>query len=117
MKKATAPDTGAVLDTTTGQVSAPDFATLELDSPITRGDQVIDKLQIRKPDAGSLRGVKLLDLLQMDVTAIRTLAPRITFPTLTTADVDKLDPADLVSLGTEIASFFMKKADRASLTA
>ncbi|MCC7632570.1 phage tail assembly protein [Stenotrophomonas rhizophila] len=110
------PDT-AVLDTSTGQVSAPDYTTIDLDSPITRGDQVIDRLQVRKPDAGSLRGVKLLDLLQMDVTAIRTLAPRITFPTLTTADVDKLDPADLVSLGTEIAGFFMKKADRESLNA
>jgi hypothetical protein len=107
----------ALLDTSTGQVSTPDYATIELDSPISRGDQVIDKLQVRKPDAASLRGVKLVDLLQMEVTAIRTLTPRITFPTLTTADVDKLDPADLVTLGTEIAAFFMKKADRESLNA
>lgn len=105
----------ALLDTSTGRISAPDYLTFELDVPIQRGDQIIDTLQLRKPDAGSLRGVKLVDLLQLDISAIRLLAPRITTPALTTADVDKLDPADLVTLGTEIASFFMKKADRESL--
>lgn len=107
----------ALLDTSTGKVNAPDYVTFELDAPIQRGDQVIEKLQLRKPDAGTLRGVKLVDLLQLDTTAIRMLAPRITTPSLTTADVDKLDPADLVTLGTEIASFFMKKADREYLNA
>lgn len=110
------PDT-ALLDTTTGKVTAADFVTIELDSPIQRGDQVIDTVQLRKPDAGTLRGVKLVDLLQLDTSAIRLLVPRITSPTLTTADVDKLDPADLVTVGTEIAGFFMKKADRESLNA
>lgn len=113
MSRKTAHD--ALLDTTTGNVSVPDYLTLELDSPIQRGEQTIDTLHLRKPDAGCLRGVKLMDLLQLDTSAIRLLAPRITTPALTTADVDKLDPADLVTLGTEIASFFMKKADRESL--
>ncbi|MGS7839955.1 phage tail assembly protein, partial [Stenotrophomonas maltophilia] len=40
---------------------------------------------------------------------------RITEPTLTTADANKLDPADLVAIGTVTAGFFLPKAQRESL--
>ncbi|WP_369969867.1 phage tail assembly protein [Stenotrophomonas rhizophila] len=90
---------------------------IELDVPIQRGEQLIESLQLRKPDAGSLRGIKLVDLLQMDVGAISTLLPRITTPILTAADVAKLDPADLVAVGQEVVTFFMSKATRESLPA
>lgn len=67
--------------------------------------------------ARSLRGIKLMDLLQMDVTSVSTLLPRITTPTLTPHDVTKLDPADIVSISTELLSFFLNKATRESLPA
>ncbi|GMR27020.1 hypothetical protein STENOSP10_12390 [Stenotrophomonas sepilia] len=89
--------------------------TVTLDYPIQRGEQVISAVKLRKPSAGELRGIKLVDLLQIDVSAVATLLPRITEPTLTAADVNKLDPADLVAIGTHTASFFVPKAQRESL--
>jgi hypothetical protein len=83
-----------------------------LENPIRRGDQVISSLTLRKPDAGTLRGIKLADLLQMDVGALITLLPRISTPTLTAADAAKLDPVDLVALATEVGNFFLTKAQR-----
>lgn len=88
-----------------------------LDAPITRGDQRIEQVELRKPDAGTLRGIKLVDLLQLDVVALRTLLPRVSVPALTTSDVDRLDPVDLVSLGTEVLGFFMSRQERESLPA
>lgn len=87
---------------------------ITLEVPIKRGEQLITDVALRKPDAGSLRGIKLMDLLQMDVGALSILLPRISSPALTTADVGKLDPVDLVNLGTEVSTFFVPRKDRAS---
>ncbi len=40
----------------------PNEETVELDTPIVRGEQSITSLTLRKPMAGELRGVKLNDL-------------------------------------------------------
>lgn len=48
----------------------PQPGSILLETPIRRGDQVISSLTLRKPDAGTLRGIKLADLLQMDVGAL-----------------------------------------------
>lgn len=85
--------------------------------PISRGDQLISSLQLRRPNAGELRGITLVDLLQMDVSALALLLPRISSPALTAADVGQLDPADLVSIATEVGGFFLSKAQRESLAA
>ena len=85
---------------------------IPLDQPIVRGEQTITELKVRKPGAGELRGLKLADLLQMDVTALATLLPRISSPALTTADVNAMDPADLLAVGQEVQVFFLPKAQR-----
>lgn len=90
-------------------------AAITLDTPLKRGDQTIDKILLRKPQSGELRGLKLTDVMQMDVSAMTVLLPRITSPTLTPQDVAALDPADLLSLSSEVSGFFLSKADRASL--
>lgn len=87
-------------------------ATITLDTPIKRGDQEITTITLRKPGSGELRGVSLMDLMRMDVTALHTVLPRITDPTLTAADVSKLDPADLVQLASEVTSFLLTKRDK-----
>ncbi|MCK4151989.1 phage tail assembly protein [Ralstonia pseudosolanacearum] len=87
-------------------------ATVTLDTPITRGEQTISAITVRKPGAGELRGVSLMDLMRMDVTALHAVLPRITTPTLTTADVSRLDPADLTQLGLEVTSFLLTKAQK-----
>ncbi|MGQ5250746.1 phage tail assembly protein, partial [Xanthomonas arboricola] len=45
---------------------------IPLDQPIVRGEQTITDLKVRKPGAGELRGLKLTDVLQLDVTALAT---------------------------------------------
>ncbi|MFY9326426.1 MAG: phage tail assembly protein, partial [Georgfuchsia sp.] len=62
---------------------------------------------------GELRGVTLTDLLQMDVNALTRVVPRISDPTLTEAEVARMDPADLVSIGSEVAGFLLPRSVQA----
>lgn len=86
--------------------------TITLDEPIKRGDTLITEITLRKPKAGELRGVSLVDLGNMSVVALQQVLPRITTPILTGQDVANLDPADLLEIGAEVAAFLVKKADR-----
>jgi hypothetical protein len=83
--------------------------TIKLDQPIKRGETDISQVDIAKPNAGALRGIKLRDLLYMDVIALMKVLPRVTTPSLTEAEVAMLDPADLTSLGTEVVTFLVPK--------
>lgn len=96
----------------TAQAAAPAVNpnTVTLETPIERAGQQISTVTLRKPRAGELRGVSLTDLLQMDVTALQTVLPRITEPVLHKQDVLNLDPADLVQLGTKVSGFLLPKA-------
>lgn len=87
-------------------------ATVTLDTPIKRGEQVIEHVTVTKPNAGALRGLSLYNVMQMDVTTLTTLLPRITNPTLTDADIKAMDVADLTSLAGEVTNFFVKAADK-----
>jgi hypothetical protein len=85
-------------------------STIDLDTPIKRGATEISQVTLRKPASGELRGTNLADLLQMDVTALERVIPRISNPTLTTHEVQALDPADLFQLGAAVSSFLLPKA-------
>ncbi|WP_258397327.1 phage tail assembly protein [Paraburkholderia unamae] len=89
--------------------------THTLDTPIVRGNQTIDKITLRKPRSGELRGVSLADLVNLDVSALSKVLPRISSPTLTEHDVSSIDPADLVQIGGIFAGFLMSKAVKAKL--
>lgn len=89
--------------------------TVELDEPIKRSSGEIKRLQIRKPNAGALRGVTLMALVQVDVQALCTVLPRVCEPILTPAEIKDLDPADLLNTGATLASFFMSKAERLAI--
>lgn len=93
-----------------GQAPSVDDNTVTLDSPIWRGETVIDHVTLRRPKAGELRGISLTDLLQLDVAALQAVLPRITSPMLLKQDVAELDPADLVQLGTKVAGFLLPRA-------
>lgn len=101
--------------------SATDTAKLvevTLSEPIQRGDTLIEKLTVRKPKSGELRGgLSLQDLITCDIGAILTLIPRITNPPLTRPEADSLDPADLTEIGGVIRGFFMTAAERKMLEA
>lgn len=90
-----------------------DFAIVTLEKPIPRGDKLISSLTVRRPNAGALRGLSLMDVATMNVTTLQKLLPRITSPTLTETDIAlHLDVVDLTALGMEVASFLVKKQDR-----
>ncbi|KYM71744.1 phage tail assembly protein [Pantoea agglomerans] len=83
---------------------------VELDTPILRGKTEITSVTVRKPQSGALRGTRLQALLDMDVNALITVLPRITTPALTAAEINEMDPADLVSLSVEVVTFLLKKS-------
>lgn len=89
--------------------------TVTLDTPITRGETKIEAVTLRKPSAGELRGTSLQDLVNLDVNALSKVLPRISNPTLTEAEVARMDPADLVQLGATFAGFLTPKAVLATL--
>lgn len=91
-----------------------DTATVTLDTPIARQGGDITAVTLRKPTAGELRGVQLGSLLQMEVSALLTVLPRITQPSLTAPELASMDPADLLQIGTEVAGFLLPKALRPS---
>ena len=93
-------------------MNAPTSKTITLDTPIKRGDQSITSVTLRKPSSGELRGLNLTALLQMDVNSLKKVLPRITSPILKEQDIDSLDPADLVDLGSSIALFLVNKANQ-----
>jgi hypothetical protein len=53
-----------------------------LDYPIKRGDTEVKEITLRKPLAGQLRGIKLGELLNLDVGSVQMILPRISTPTL-----------------------------------
>ena len=96
----------------------PNERTVELDGAIVRGAQTITSITLRKPMAGELRGVSLVELMQMEVLALRKVLPRITTPTLTDIEIGRMDPADLLQCGVAVAGFLVQKSLReASLDA
>ena len=83
--------------------------TVQLDQAIKRGDTGILSLSLRKPKTGALRGIKLIDLLNMDYSALAVLLPRITEPALTPADIADMDPADFTKVASGAIGFFVSQ--------
>lgn len=79
--------------------------------PIKRGETTISEVTIRKPNTGALRGLKMTEILRMDVNTMLILLPRISEPALLPNEVGELDPQDLLQLSGEVVSFFMNPAD------
>lgn len=65
-------------------------------------------IDLRKPKSGELRGLKLTDILQMDVDSMITLLPRISMPPLSGVQAGNLEPEDLTALSVKAVSFFAK---------
>ena len=84
-----------------------EYTQITLAQPLKQGDKRIDEITLRKPISGELRGVKLLDIMQMDVSAYVPLLPRITTPMLSEQQINNLDPVDLVQIMTGVQSFFV----------
>lgn len=106
-------DVTDVSDTPNAEVKDPN--SHDLDTPLVRGKQSITRVTLRKPTSGELRGTSLSDLVNLDVAALQKVLPRISSPTLTDADVARMDPADLVQLGGIFSGFLMPTAVKLKL--
>ena len=82
-----------------------------LDTPLKRGDTLITEIEIIRPNAGTLRGVRLADVANSDVDALMVVLPRITIPSLTTAECARLELPDLVALAGKVISFLSPKLE------
>jgi hypothetical protein len=89
--------------------------TVTLEQPIRRGESFVPMVEILSPTGtGWLRGVKIFDLAQMDVSALTTVLPRITAPALTEQEIrNALSAPDLFQLGAAVADFLIPKSARA----
>jgi hypothetical protein len=96
--------------------AAASLALVALDTPLQRGETIIENVQVRKPKSGELRGLSLSQLLNLDYGALETLLPRITVPMLSKQDVAALDPSDLTQLGSEVMDFLLPKGAKAALS-
>ena len=82
--------------------------TVILSKPVKRGDQEIITITINDTikQAGSLRGLRLVDVLNFDFDAVSTLLTRTTSPQLTSTEIAALATA----LCEEITPFLTKPA-------
>ena len=83
--------------------------TVTLDAPIKRGEKEITEITLIKPNSGALRGTSLRGLLDCNTDDLIKVLPRITDPALTDAEVNRLDPADLMQAAAKVAGFLLPK--------
>lgn len=86
--------------------------TVTLSTPVKRGGGDIKSVTLRSPSSGELRGLTLVDLLNLDVDALQTVLPRISSPSLTKHEIAAMPGHDLVRLGTEVSIFLTPKGDQ-----
>lgn len=93
---------------------------ITLSAPIARKDSEITEVTITDAmkQTGSLRGLKMYDVMMSDVDSLIRLLPRVTNPALTELEVTMMDVADFGQLATAVADFLtpasQKKAEQAS---
>ena len=83
-----------------------------LSKPVKRGDQEIITITITDTikQAGSLRGLRLVDVLNFDFDAVSTLLTRTTNPQLTSTEIAALATGDFTALCEGITPFLTKPA-------
>lgn len=94
---------------TTEAAPQDDDYIVNLDTPIVRGKSYFTRLTLRKPNAGELRGIHLAELLNLDVSSLIKVLPRISSPALTAVEAAAMDPADLFAVGTKVVGFLLQK--------
>lgn len=91
------------------------FQTITLEHPITRGETKIEKINLRKPKTGELRGMNMPDIINMNNDVMMKIIPRISDPVLIDDEVVGLEPEDFAQIVGAIRGFFYTKAEMAAL--
>lgn len=76
--------------------------TVKLVKPI-RG---MTEILLREPSASDLRGVKLLDVINMDTMSLEVVVPRLAMNGFTKDDFLNLHPKDMLNIGLQVSGFF-----------
>ena len=84
---------------------------ITLTNPILRGDKQITEITVTKPSVPALKGLKMFDVLQMDVDALQVLLPRVTSPVLHKADFATMEVADFTELSAVAVGFLGKNSE------
>lgn len=87
--------------------------TVDLDTPLRRGETEIHTINLRKPLGGALRGVKVVDLLNLDLVAASKVVPRISDPVVTEQEFLTMQAEDCTAIAGEIAAFLLQKKQKA----
>ncbi|HDL8538364.1 TPA: phage tail assembly protein [Yersinia enterocolitica] len=92
--------------------------TVVLQTPIKRGKSVIKEVSLTGAlkQAGSLRGLKMYDIITTDVNALIKLLPRVTSPALTEIELVTMDTWDFAQLSQEVATFLQPASEAESTT-
>lgn len=93
-------------------IKNPNIREIEIENPIIRGEIKISKIQIHKPNVGTLRNLSLQDVLKWDVEATNILLTRITSPTLTLNELNSMDVADFTAIAVELTGFLVKAKNK-----
>lgn len=83
--------------------------TVKLLQPIERGETTIDEITVRKPTAGELRGLNIVDIMRMDVDGMFKLLPRITNPVLSEGELSAMNADDFAELAGTATLFFSQE--------
>ncbi|MCH7306599.1 phage tail assembly protein [Acinetobacter sp. NIPH 1852] len=89
----------------------PNIKLVKFDVGFIRGQEMIKEITLRKPKTHALRGLSLVNLLNLDIDTIAKVASRVTQPVMSPQDVYELEPSDITKLGTELIGFFASTND------
>ncbi|MDA5536424.1 GpE family phage tail protein [Yersinia mollaretii] len=92
--------------------------TVVLQTPIKRGKSVIKEVSLTGAlkQAGSLRGLKMYDIITTDVNALIKLLPRVTSPALTEIELVTMDTWDFSQLAQEVVTFLQPASEEEPMT-
>ncbi|MFP7605319.1 phage tail assembly protein [Serratia quinivorans] len=86
---------------------------VQLNTPIVRGKTEITEVTITPvlKQAGSLRGLKVYDVLTSNYDALVVLLPRVTAPALTADEIARMDTWDFCQLANAVVDFLQPPSD------
>jgi len=96
------------------KTAAPSTATLS--KPVKIDGKDVSEITLRKPATGEMRGLSLVNILQMDINTMIKLLPRISNPPLNEQQVAELELEDFTELAGKTVLFFAKKEQLEGVT-
>lgn len=88
--------------------------TVIIHPPIERQGQKITEIMLRKPKAGELRGLKVLNLMQGDAAEVIELLPRISDPAILKVEAADLSSETIADLSLTVIGFFLREEESRS---